>query len=414
MDKTLGILSDISLNPEKETYRSQLVGSHIASRDFASEIIKSELCEVQFFVPGTDVSGYEAEVKRILSGRTAQRVEVNSIYDLQTQLSQKDFMAFHNPLSVDLDTLSYVRSRFAKRAFPLTCVTHGLSHRFMIWERYARFLTIPLLPCDSIVCTSEAAKAALANNLAQVASGFAEAGFTIPKVPFRMDVIPLGIDTQLYKPRDKAEVRRLLGLPLDKKLILCFGRIDHATKADLNPLLIAFNALFARGQQDAVLVIAGNVAPPEVAIIRQTAAHLGCGNRLIIRPNPSVIEGPLYYSSADIFVSISDTIQESFGLSPLEAMSSGLPVVVSDWSGYKETVQHEINGFRVTTYWGGCDKDVCDFSPLHNPVEDHLHLGQSVAVDVGQLTEFLITLFEQPRQMRRDGKSRPRACVGAV
>ena len=38
------------------------------------------------------------------------------------------------------------------------------------------------------------------------------------------------------------------------------------------------------------------------------------------------------------FLSLVDCLQETFGLTPVEAMASGLPVVVSDWNGYRDTV----------------------------------------------------------------------------
>jgi hypothetical protein len=47
---------------------------------------------------------------------------------------------------------------------------------------------------------------------------------------------------------------------------------------------------------------------------------------------------------------LADNIQETFGITPLEAMASGLPVVVSDWDGYKDTVPHGEVGFRISTY----------------------------------------------------------------
>jgi len=55
------------------------------------------------------------------------------------------------------------------------------------------------------------------------------------------------------------------------------------------------------------------------------------------------------WSAADIFISLSDNIQETFGLTPIEAMANGLPAIVSDWNGYKESVRHEIDGFRIPT-----------------------------------------------------------------
>ena len=55
------------------------------------------------------------------------------------------------------------------------------------------------------------------------------------------------------------------------------------------------------------------------------------------------------WDSADIFCSFSDNIQETFGITPIEAMASGLAVVVSDWDGYKESVRDEVDGFRIPT-----------------------------------------------------------------
>ena len=63
-----------------------------------------------------------------------------------------------------------------------------------------------------------------------------------------------------------------------------------------------------------------------------------------------------------IFVSLSDNIQETFGLTPVEAMAAGLPCVVSDWNGYKDTVADGETGFRIptTTLGPGAGIDVAD------------------------------------------------------
>ena len=42
--------------------------------------------------------------------------------------------------------------------------------------------------------------------------------------------------------------------------------------------------------------------------------------------------------AADAFLSLSDNIQETFGLTPVEAMAAGLPVIASDWDGYRDTL----------------------------------------------------------------------------
>jgi len=63
--------------------------------------------------------------------------------------------------------------------------------------------------------------------------------------------------------------------------------------------------------------------------------------------DPAVME--LVWPASDVFVSMVDNIQETFGITPVEAMAAGLPVVVSDWDGYRFTVPHGTAGFRVPT-----------------------------------------------------------------
>ena len=53
------------------------------------------------------------------------------------------------------------------------------------------------------------------------------------------------------------------------------------------------------------------------------------------------------WAAANVFCSLSDNLQETFGITPIEAMATGLPTVVSDWDGYRGTVEHGVTGFRV-------------------------------------------------------------------
>lgn len=55
------------------------------------------------------------------------------------------------------------------------------------------------------------------------------------------------------------------------------------------------------------------------------------------------------WSAADLFTSLSDNIQETFGLTPIEAMATGLPVVVTDWNGYRDTIEDGVLGIAIPT-----------------------------------------------------------------
>jgi starch synthase len=55
------------------------------------------------------------------------------------------------------------------------------------------------------------------------------------------------------------------------------------------------------------------------------------------------------WSAADFFTSLSDNIQETFGLTPVEAMAAGLPVVITDWNGYRDTLEDGVQGIAIPT-----------------------------------------------------------------
>ena len=63
--------------------------------------------------------------------------------------------------------------------------------------------------------------------------------------------------------------------------------------------------------------------------------------------NPDVVR--CCWAAADIFYSLVDNPQETFGLTPVEAMAAGIPVIVSDWDGYRYTVTDGLEGFLIPT-----------------------------------------------------------------
>ena len=65
----------------------------------------------------------------------------------------------------------------------------------------------------------------------------------------------------------------------------------------------------------------------------RTGGSALCGSHPCRPPSPHLLMG-----AADVFVSPADNVQEAFGLTPVEAMASGVPQVVADWDGYRETV----------------------------------------------------------------------------
>jgi starch synthase len=113
------------------------------------------------------------------------------------------------------------------------------------------------------------------------------------------------------------------------------------------------------------------------------------------------------WSAADVFCSLSDNIQETFGIAPIEAMAAGLPVVVSDWDGYKDTVRHGVDGFRVPTLMpsAGQGQDLALRHALELDNYDH-YCGLTcalVAVDLRAATAAFVQLLGDPALRRRLG-----------
>jgi glycosyltransferase involved in cell wall biosynthesis len=142
--------------------------------------------------------------------------------------------------------------------------------------------------------------------------------------PKRIVVIPLGIDHQRFRYRDKLRARRLLGLPEDAKIVLHVGSDEERKNV---PTLYGIFRKVRRRVPETVLLRVGTTNeafPPE---------DLSKDVRLV-EPVDEVL--PYYYNAADIMVFPS--LLEGFGIPLLEAMASGTPIVTSRTSSIPEVV----------------------------------------------------------------------------
>src|SRR5262249_22440158 len=117
----------------------------------------------------------------------------------------------------------------------------------------------------------------------------------------------------------------------------------------------------------------------------------------------------LIWSAADFFVSLSDNIQETFGLTPLEAMAVGLPTIVSDWDGYRDTVRHGIDGFRISTYTprSGLGRDLM-YRYDNQWISYEAYVGavcQFTAVDMNETVRAMVDLIQNPNLRTRLGRA---------
>jgi hypothetical protein len=183
-------------------------------------------------------------------------------------------------------------------------------------------------------------------------------------------------------------------------------------KMDWTPLLLAFERVCRSVAPRPLLVLAGAADPEYSEQLVAHATHLGLRDDIRTFFNAPSACLPSLYAACDVFVSPADTPSESFGLTIVEAMACGRPVVASDWDGYKELIVHGETGFKVRTDWADCLGELNQVAPLLAWDQQHLHVGQSVSVDVGQMAGYLTQLLtngELREEMGRRGRARVEA-----
>lgn len=145
-----------------------------------------------------------------------------------------------------------------------------------------------------------------------------------------INIIYSGIDTKIFKPKDKYSARKELKLPLDKKLILLGAEnllspskgiqysLDALRLLDSEYLVITFgNGMLLKDQ------------------LKQSVIHMG------FIDNPEKLAS--LYCASDIFLATS--VAEAFGMTVAEAQCCGIPVVSFNSLGPKDIIKHKITGY---------------------------------------------------------------------
>jgi hypothetical protein len=175
----------------------------------------------------------------------------------------------------------------------------------------------------------------------------------MPQTP----LIPLpGPAHQPYHPDLSRTERRLrsrseLGIPDDAFVICTVGRLSFSSKSHPATLYRSIEMLAEAGRP-VVLVECGCYPSVEVrqAYERLLESFPRVRRILVGGDQPASARDKWgVYAAADVFVSLSDSIQETFGLTILEAMLAELPVVASDWNGYRDLVVHNLTGLLIPT-----------------------------------------------------------------
>ncbi len=301
------------------------------------------------------------------------------------------------------------RQRLGPNRCSLVGITHTMSTARVIMSLH-HLMTDPVEPWDAIICTSRAVRAVVARHF-EVETEYFRLRFGATRMPLpQLPVIPLGIAADDFTPLPgaRADMRAAQGTPDDAVVIMTMGRLSVVEKANPLPLFLALEQLAQSCGKPLHLWLVGWASrPEEEALHRQGAAAL-CPSvtlRIIDGRNPDIRRN--IWAGADIFTLPADSIQETFGLVPVEAMAAGLPVVMPDWDGFRDTVLHGETGFLVPTRMaaaGGGAEMARRFADQTDAYLHYLTLVQAlVAIDVPAYAHALGRLIADPDLRARMG-----------
>ncbi|MES2723373.1 MAG: glycosyltransferase family 4 protein, partial [Pseudomonadota bacterium] len=246
---------------------------------------------------------------------------------------------------------AWLRRPLGRTRYSLCGITHTTATH-LATDLLADMMTAPVEAWDALICTSDAVRSSVQVLLEQTREHLrARLGATRFPTP-EITTIPLGVNASDFTPSEehRSAWRARLDIPQDAVVALYLGRFHAAGKMNPATMALALEAAAVSTGRPIYWIVAGWSANDDTtaAFHKQTQAF--CPN-IHYRPvdgRPPETRFSIW-SAADFFISFSENVQETFGLTPVEAMAAGLPSVVTDWDGYRDTVRHGVDGFRIAT-----------------------------------------------------------------
>ena len=213
-------------------------------------------------------------------------------------------------------------------------------------------VTEPVQCWDALVCSSRAGRDAVEQVLdareEQLQWRTGASGARLRSQRPKLPVIPLPLPQDSLQPfgLNHSEARQNLGISPDHAVVIWLGRLSPLTKIDPWPTYLVLERVALQLKRPLVFIECGPDDKPSHHADLEKLRRLCPSVRFLrlggVEPVSEEIKRQAL-AAADVAVSLVDNAQETFGLAVAEAMAAGLPLVASDWSGYRDWVRDGID-----------------------------------------------------------------------
>ncbi|MDF1792502.1 MAG: glycosyltransferase family 4 protein [Thalassobaculaceae bacterium] len=395
-----------------------LKGRHVAGASFLDGFVRyadvDEFVAITFTPQVADVFRKKIDTVQEMFGVAPRRPGRSMTLDQTAAIAAMGTFYCPDPT---LPRFSWDRRFVGQRAYSFCGITHTVSSKGVM-QSLADYLTAPLQSWDALICTSTAVRDVV-RGVHEEYGAYLEArsGARLPQ-PVQLPVIPLGLDAETFVARGsdaaaRKAMRERFGIGEDDVVALFLGRLAFHAKAHCSPMYAALQRaqeqLAGEGRQLHMLMT-GQFPNQHAEVGYKKAATLICPDVPVHfvdgTPGP---ESWASWAAADMFLSLSDNIQESFGITPIEAMAAGLPCVVSDWDGYKDTIVEGETGFRIRSTMSipGTGNTVARaFSSDRLTYDRYIGAASLItSVDIDETAEAIVRLTRDPALRRRMGEA---------
>tara|TARA_Y100001968_G_C19407246_1_gene744371 strand:+ start:78 stop:1769 length:1692 start_codon:yes stop_codon:yes gene_type:complete len=405
-----------------DTESYQIMGRRVAGKEFAKGIANNldQNEELNILV----YSKKEREqLEKILSPYLARDSSLN-IQKAFKELNLSEIENLHIP-GADIEKWSLIRANQRSNKFSITGIIYTLCSNKII-TGFKDYIFGGLEQWDALICISSAGKEVVEKTIDFYHESF-ERKYNIKiskhKRP-QLYTIPLAVDDITYhksltRKEKRINSRKKLGISEDAIVILFLGRLSFHAKAHPLALYKAVSHISSEINNKKIILLECGTFANKVIEEQYNRLIYSFENLTVKRVggiNQATEKAKIdSLNAADIFISLSDNIQETFGLTVIEAMSAELPCIVTDWNGYKDLVKDKETGFLIPTKYAADSDETINHVDLDYKIEkinfDYMIGLKSMktVIDINSLISklrFLIKNTEIREKMGYEGRER--------